>query len=137
MQTSPYWSFSGNCEEALKFYEKSIGAKIEALVTYGETPMADKMPEDWRKKVVHSRARVGDMVLMAADVPPDKFQAPKGVSLMIGVDTPEEAERVFKALSEDGQVQMPMQETFWAKRFGSVKDRFGTPWMVNCEKPRM
>ena len=84
---------------------------------------------------MHARLVVGDRVLMGSDVPPDHHDKPQGFSVSLGIDTPAEAERIFRALAEGGTVQMPLQETFWALRFGTLVDRFGIPWMVNCERP--
>jgi len=91
-------------------------------------------PEEWRKKIMHARMTVGDVVLMGSDAPPDHYQAPQGFSLSIGTKDPAEAERIFNELAQNGKVQMPLQKTFWAVRFGMVVDRFGIPWMVNCEQ---
>ena len=135
MQTNSYLFFDGRCEEAFRFYEKVLGAKIEAMLHAEGTPMADKVPPEQRNKIMHARLTVGGTVLMASDCPPDQYQAPRGFSVTLGVDTPGEAERVFNALADGGAVQMPIAETFWAKRFGMLTDRFGIPWMINCEKP--
>jgi PhnB protein len=134
MQLNPYLSFDGRCEAAFRFYEKALGGKIVALVTYGETPMKDQMPAEQHGRIAHTRLTVGDQVLMGGDSPPQQYQPPKGMTLMLGVDDPAEAERVFKALSEGGTVTMPIAETFWAQRFGMLVDQFGIPWMVNCER---
>jgi PhnB protein len=135
MELNPYLSFDGHCEEAFKFYEKNLGGKIVAMMTYGETPMKDQMPAESHGRIVHARLTLGDRVLMGADAPPGRYEPAKGMSVILGIDKPAEAERVFNALSENGAVQMPIEETFWALRFGMVVDRFGVPWMVNCEKP--
>ena len=134
MQLNPYLTFNGQCEAAFKFYAKVLGGKIEAMMTYGSSPMADQTPPEWRSKIIHARLTVGDKMLMASDAPPDRYEAMKGIMVTLGIDDPGEAERVFHALSENGTVQMPIQETFWARRFGMFVDQFGTPWMVNCEK---
>ena len=126
--------FNGNCEEALKFYERSLGGKIAFQTTYGETPMAKETPKERHHKIIHARFVVGDNILMAADCPPDRFDEPKGFYITINLDKPEEAERIFAALSEKASVSMPLQETFWAHRFGMLTDQFGIPWMINCEK---
>jgi PhnB protein len=84
---------------------------------------------------MHARLVVGDKVLMGSDAPPDRYDAPKGFSVSLSVDDEVEAERIFHALAQDGTVQMQLQETFWAVRFGMLIDRFGIPWMVNCERP--
>jgi PhnB protein len=134
MQLNAYLMFKGQCEEAFRFYEKCLGGKIPFAMTYGESPMAEKTAPDWQKKIMHTRLLVGDQVLMGSDAPPDRFDQPQGFSVSIGVDDPHEAERIFKALAEKGNVKMPIQETFWAQRFGMLVDQFGTPWMINCEK---
>jgi PhnB protein len=133
MQLNPYLMFDGRCEAAFKFYEKVLGGKIEAMMTYGSSPMAEQTSPDWRNKIMHARMIVGDKMLMASDAPPDRHEPMKGFSVTISVDDPGEAERVFRALSDKGTVQMPIQQTFWAARFGMLVDQFGTPWMINCE----
>jgi PhnB protein len=134
MQLNPYLTFNGQCEAAFKFYEKALGGKIEVMMTYGGSPMAEQTRSEWRNKIMHARLSVGDNMLMASDAPPDRYEAMKGIMVTLGIDDPGEAERIFHALSENGTVQMPIQETFWARRFGMLVDQFGTPWMVNCEK---
>jgi PhnB protein len=134
MQLNPYLNFNGQCETAFKFYEQCLGGKIEATMTYGESPMAEQTPPEWRDKIMHASLIVGDRVLMGADSPPDRYEEPKGLSVLLGIEDPTEAERIFHALAENGTVQMPIQETFWAARFGMVVDRFGIPWMINCER---
>jgi PhnB protein len=135
MKVNPYLTFDGNCEEAFKFYERALGAKIVAMVTFGQTPMAAQTPAEAHNKIAHARLGVGDQWLMGSDGMPGCYEAMKGFSVTLNVDEPAEAERVFRALAEGGSVRMPIAETFWAKRFGMVTDRFGTPWMINCEKP--
>ncbi|MBV8121579.1 MAG: VOC family protein, partial [Alphaproteobacteria bacterium] len=127
-------SFDGRCEAAFKFYEKVLGGKIVAMMTFGETPMKDQMPADWHGKIAHARLTVGDAVLMGGDPPPQHYQLPKGITVTLATGDPAEAERVFEALSEGGMVTMPIAETFWARRFGMLTDRFGIPWMINCER---
>ena len=136
MKTNPYLSFNGNCADAFRFYEKVLGGKIMALMTWADTPMANEMPAEARSQIVHARLQVGDNVLMGGDAPPGRYEAPKGITVTINVEQPAEADRVFTSLSEGGTITMPIQETFWAQRFGMITDRFGTPWMVNCEKPQ-
>jgi PhnB protein len=134
MQLNAYLFFRGECEEAFKFYARCLGGKM-IMMRYGESPAAKQVPSDWQNKIIHARLTVGDQVLMGSDAVPDRFRTPQGFAVSIGLSDPKEAERIFKALSEKGDVHMPIQETFWAHRFGMVTDRFGTPWMVNCEKP--
>lgn len=134
MQVSPYLFFNGQCEAAFKFYEQSLGGKLVAMMTHGETPMVEQYPAIPRDSIVHARLMLGDTLLMGSDCPPEYYETPQGSCVSLMVDTPAEAERVFNVLAENGKVQMPMEETFWAVRFGMVVDQFGIPWMVNCEK---
>ncbi|MEO8737207.1 MAG: VOC family protein [Edaphobacter sp.] len=134
MQMDPYLFFNGNCEEAFKFYEQLFGGKIEAMMTHEGTPAEEHTPSEWRKKILHARMVVGDRVLMGSDAPPDHSEKPQGFSVSLQITDPAEAERIFNALSKSGTIGMPFQQTFWAYRFGMVVDRFGIPWMVNCEK---
>ena len=134
MQLNPYLSFNGQCEAAFKFYEKALGGKVEAMMRYEGSPMAQQMPPERLSKIMHARLRIGDVMLMGSDSPPDQYEPMKGFSVTLGTDDPREAERVFHALSQNGTVQMPIQKTFWAERFGMLVDQFGTPWMVNCEQ---
>ena len=104
------------------------------MLTYADMPSEQPVPEERRHLILHARLVVGDAVLMASDCPPEYFQQPQGMNVSLHVSDPAEAERIFHALAEGGTVQMPFEETFWALRFGMVRDRFGTPWMINCEK---
>ena len=134
MELNPYLNFDGRCEAAFKFYEKCLGGKIEMMMTHGQSPMADQTPADWRDKIMHVRMTVGDKVLMGSDAPPQYYQKPQGFSVSLSVTDPADAERKFNALAQNGTVQMPLQQTFWALRFGSLVDQFGIPWMINCEQ---
>jgi PhnB protein len=136
MQMNPYLLFDGRCEAAFKFYAKVLGGKIEAMMPHEGTPAAEHVPSEWRSKIIHARMVVGDKVLMGSDAPPDRHEAMKGISVMLGVEKPAEAERIFNALAEGAEVRMPLQRTFWAERFGMLVDQFGTPWMINCDQPR-
>lgn len=133
MQLNPYLVFNGQCEAAFKFYAKCLGGKIEAMMTHAGTPAEGHVPPEWRDKILHARMVVGDGVVMASDAPPDRYQKPQGFSVSIQFNNQAEAERIFRALSENGTVQMPFGQTFWASGFGMCVDQFGIPWMVNCE----
>ena len=135
MQLNPYLNFNGQCEEAFKFYEQCFGGKIEAMLPHEGTPAAEHVPAEWQKKILHARLTIGDNVLMASDAPPNHFLQPQGFSVSIQLKDPAETERIFKALSENGKTIMPLQQTFWALRFGMCTDRFGIPWMLNCDQP--
>ena len=133
MQLNAYLVFNGQCEAAFKFYEQVLGGKILAMFTHAGTPVAEHVPPEWLNKIMHVTLKVGDSVLMGSDAPPDRYKKPEGFSVNIAVNDVAEAERIFPALAEDGTVGMPIQQTFWAERCGMLTDRFGIPWMVNCE----
>jgi PhnB protein len=135
MNASTYLNFDGRCDEAFQFYEKCLGGKILFKMTYGDSPMADQMPAELKNAIMHMRMSVGDSVILGSDAPPERFQKPQGFNVTLNIESAEEAERVFSELSEGGAVGMPIQETFWALRFGMLVDRFDIPWMINCEKP--
>jgi PhnB protein len=135
MSLNPYLTFDGNCEEAFKTYEKVLGGKILAMMPHEGTPAAEHVPAEWQKKILHARLQIGEDVLMASDAPPGRGQKMQGFSVTLVLKDPKEAERIFNAFAEGGTVTMPLAETFWADKFGMLTDRFGTPWMINCEKP--
>lgn len=135
MQTTVHLAFDGQCEEAFRYYEKHLGGKIEMMLRVDESPIAGEFPADRQKKIMHARVRVGDVQIMGADAPPGRYQKPQGFSVSLSVDRPAEAERLFAALADNGNVMMPMQQTFFASRFGMAIDRFGIPWMVVCQSP--
>jgi len=135
IQLNPYLCFNGQCEEAFKLYERCLGGKIECIMPYESRPADYRVPDEWRKKILHATLKVGDQVLMGADVLPDRYQKPQGFSMTLGLKDEAEAEGIFKALAENGTVEMALQETFWAVRFGVLVDRFGISWTVNCERP--
>jgi PhnB protein len=131
MKLNAYLLFNGRCEEAFQFYHQVLGGKIEAMIRHAGSPAEAATPVEWRDKIMHARLNVEGAVLMGSDAPPDRYQQAKGFSVAINVEDPKEAERIFHGLAEGGNVGMPIQETFWAARFGMLVDRFGTPWMVN------
>jgi len=135
MKLTPYLSFNGQCEEAFKLYAQCLHGKIEFLMTYDSRPAEFPVPPEWHKKIMHATLSVGDQILQGADVMPGGYQKPQGFTLTLGLKDVAEAERIFKALAEKGTVGMPLQETFWAARFGMLTDRFGIPWAINCEAP--
>jgi PhnB protein len=134
MQIHTYLLYNGQCGEAFRFYERVLGGTIDFIQTHGESPMADQTPPELRDKVMHVHMTVGDQVLMGSDAPMQHFEKPQGFSVSLGIEDPAEAERVFNALAEGATVTMPLQKTFWAGRFGMLVDRYGIPWMINCEK---
>lgn len=136
MKLTPYLNFDGRCLEAFEFYEKCLGGKITFKMTYGEAPMpAAATPPGMSGKILHATLTLGDQLLQGADGSAEHYRKPQGFSIALSLADAAESERIFAALAEGGTVQMPIQETFWALRFGMVTDRFGIPWMMNCEKP--
>jgi PhnB protein len=134
MRITPYLFFDGDCEEAFGHYAEVLGGEIEAMLPHAGTPAEKDVPSAWRSKIIHACLRVGDERLMASDVPPEQRQVPQGFCVSLHIDVPAEAERVFGVLAEGGRVAMPFQETFWARGFGMLTDRYGTPWMNNCSR---
>jgi PhnB protein len=135
MKMNPYLTFDGQCEEAFKFYADVLDGKIDAIMPFKGTPAEEHMPPESRDKVMHASLTFEGGVLMGTDAPPAYRKPMQGMSVSLQLTDPQEAERLFTALAEGGTVTMPMEETFWALRFGAVTDRFGTPWMINCDKP--
>jgi PhnB protein len=132
MQLSPYINFQGQCREAFTFYAGVFGGEIEMMMTHGESPMREHVGEDWYEAIMHAALKLpGGQHLLGSDAPLERFDRPQGFYVAVTLDTPPEAERAWAALSEGGQVEMPLQETFFAPRFGMVRDRFGTPWMLS------
>ncbi len=135
MYLSSHLGFDGNCEEAMAFYAQTFGGKVNFKMTWGESPMCGQVEADFQGKIMHMSVTVGTTSIMGADSPPGRHQKAQGIMESVAITDVAEAERVFNALAEGGSIQMPFQETFWAKGFGMLTDRFGIPWMVNCEKP--
>jgi PhnB protein len=133
MQMSVYLSFSGECEAAFKFYEASLDGKLGEMFRYAGSPLADQVPADWQNKVMHASVTIGEQAVMGADVAPDGYEKPKGFSLSLQIKSTAQAEHIFHLLAKDGTVVLPLEKTFWAARFGMVVDRFGIPWLINCE----
>ncbi|HHP7246009.1 MAG TPA: VOC family protein [Elainellaceae cyanobacterium] len=134
MKLIPYLNFNGDCEAAFKFYEQVFGGTLCDKMLYGGSPMEADVPPEWHNKIMHASMQIGDQEIMGSDSPPDYFKEAQGTKITIQIEDPEKAETIFKALAENGTVEMDIQETFWAKRFGMVTDQFGIPWMVNCDK---
>jgi len=134
MRMMPYLNFPGSCAEAFRFYARVLGGKLE-MQTHGDSPFADQVAPEWRDRVLHARLEVDDAVLMGSDMPPDQATQPQGLYVALVVEKASEAERIFAEFSEEGTVTMPLQQAFWAARFGMLVDRFGTPWMVSTEQP--
>jgi PhnB protein len=133
MPINPYLFYTGNCEAAFTYYAEVLGGEIEAMLPHEGSPASEHVPAEWQKKILHAKLNIGRDTLMGSDAPPGHFKQPQGFSVSLQIEDPEEAERKFHGLAEGGVVTMPIGQTFWAKRFGMCVDRFGIPWMVNCQ----
>ena len=133
MKMNTYVNFAGTCAEAFRFYEKHLGGKISMMMTHGQAPDQSQIRPEWKDAVLHARITLGGEELMGADIP--NAQPMRSAYVSLGVDTDTEAERMFAALADGGEVFMPMQETFFATRFGQLRDRFGINWMIVHERP--
>lgn len=130
----PYLSFDGNCEDAINFYATCLKGTVIFSQKYGDSPMAQEGIND---KIMHCSLQVGDSVIMAADAMGEHAaKVGNNISLAVGSDDVEAADKMFHDMSDGGTVIMPMQETFWAKRFGMLTDKWGVNWMFNCDKPK-
>lgn len=132
-QLNAYLSFDGDCAEAMKYYARVLGARLEALITYADVPGGDApTPPSHAARIMHACLVHPDFSLMAGDTPPGvPYKGVSGVMMTLTYPTAAEARRVFEALANGGRVTMPRAETFWADTFGMVTDRFGTPWGIN------
>jgi PhnB protein len=129
-----YLNFDGNCREAMKFYERCLGAEL-SLVPFSETP--GDFPKEAKDRIMHARLAKGSTILMASDTMPGMpFHQGNNFSIAVMCESPEEIDRFFAALSDKGKIIMPLQTTFWAARFGMLTDRFGINWMLNYEAPK-
>jgi PhnB protein len=126
-------SFNGQCEAAFKCYEKCLNGTISFMMKWGDSPMAAQAPDGWGAKVYHATLKIGDTVFNGGDALPNQYETPKGFSLIVQIDDPAAADRIFRSLGENATIGMPLQETFWARRFGVLVDQFGIPWSINCE----
>ena len=129
----PYLFFGGRCEEALEFYRGAVGAEVQMLTRFKESPQPQGLPDCFDDKVMHATVRIGKTTLMVSDGQCEGNQDFAGFSLSITVPDEAEAERVFGALAEDGLVVAPLEKTFWAPKFGMLQDRFGVSWMVSVQ----
>lgn len=136
MRLVTYLNYGGNCAEAFRFYEKHLGGKIMFMMTHEQNPEAHNVAPEMKDKVLHATIQIGGTMVMASDVPPEaNFQPMRSVYLALSVESSEEAERIYALLGEGGQIFMKMTETFFAYRFGMLRDRFGTSWMIIHDKP--
>ncbi len=133
MKMSTYLNYNGTCAEAFRFYEKHLGGKIGMIMTHGQSPEQSRMPPEFKDKVLHASMTIAGNALMGADIP--GAEPMRSAYISLSVDSDSEAERIYAALSEGGEIFMKMQDTFFASRFAQLRDKFGTSWMILHEKP--
>ena len=133
MKMNTYVNFAGKCADAFRFYERYLGGKVGMMMTHGEAPEPSRVNPAQKDAVLHARISIGGTELMGADIP--SAEPMRSAYLSLGVESDAEAERVFAALSDGGEIFMPMQETFFATRFAQLRDRFGINWMIMHERP--
>ncbi len=133
MKLNTYVNFAGKCAEAFRLYEQHLGGRIVMMMKHGDAPDQSQVKPEWKDAVLHARIIVGDTELMGADIP--NAQPMRSAYLSLSVQSDGEAERLFSTLSDGGEVFIPMQETFFATRFGQCRDRFGINWMILHERP--
>ena len=127
--------FNGECDAAFTLYQQCLGGNVTFRLTWGDSPMDHLAPAEWLDKILHATLTVGGTGFSGADVLPGAYERPQGFQVQLNLDEVAAAERIFTQLADGGRVTVPLQETFWAKRFGAVVDRFGIPWGINCEEP--
>ena len=134
MKLYTYLNYGGNCRQAFEFYVKHLGGKITSLMTHDEMPEGSGGHPEWGNAVLHARMEIGETMILAADIPTDRFQPMRSAYLTLMLDSIQEAERVYTLLVDGGEIFMPMEETFFAHRFAMLRDRFGTSWMLLHER---
>lgn len=136
MRLNKYLNFGGNCAQAFRFYEQHLGAKILNIMTMGQMPPGGPpVPAEMKDSVMHARLAIGETAIMGSDVPGGRFQPIRSAYLSLSLDSDAEAERIYGLLADGGEVYMAMAETFFATRFGQLRDKFGVLWMIIHEKP--
>ena len=133
MDINPYLTFDGTCAEALDFYAEVFGGQVEVIQRVKESPMATEMPAGAQDAVLHGRVRIGDRLIMASDDLQGRYEAPRGIYIQTAFDDLDKAKRVFSRLAKNGETVMDFAPTFWAHGFGMCRDRYGVPWMINCD----
>lgn len=134
MKFITYLNFPGTCREAFEFYARTLKGEILAMLPHRGTDAEQGVPPDWQDKIINAHLRVGEQELMGADAPPQWFKGVEGFHVSIQLDDENEARRIYEAFAEGGSIVVGFEPTFFARRFAMLRDRFGTPWMINVPK---
>ncbi len=132
MKLNTYLNYKGNCREAFQFYEKHLGGKITMISTFGDMRDKDTFLPDWEDKILHAQIEIGNGILMGADIP--TAEPMRSAYITLSVQDENETERIYNLLSDGGQIFMKLDKTFFASKFAMLRDKFGTNWMLSCEK---
>lgn len=133
MQLHPYLTFPGTCAEAFSFYEEVFGGEVEHMAYFRDGKALDDTPPEMLDKVMHARLRIGERHLMGSDAMDEHYEQPRGIYVQMSISDIDRARRIFQRLAKNGTVKVPFEPTFWAAGFGICRDRYGTPWMINCD----
>lgn len=134
MELNPYLTFDGTCAQAFNFYAEVFGGEVEFVQVVKDSPMAADLPAEVQQQALHGRVRIGGQLLMGSDAVMGGYQRMQGFSVQVAFNDVERASRVFSRLSKNGEVEMAFGPTFWAAGFGSCRDRYDVPWMINCDQ---
>lgn len=132
MQIHPYLNFAGDCRDAMTFYHSILGGELE-MMAHKDVPSAEHVPAEMQNQIMHASIKLGDALIMASDAPMAQSNGFSGVYVSLHLDTIEDADRIFTGLQQGGTIQMNLEKTFWAERFGMLIDKFGVKWMFNVE----
>lgn len=133
MRISAHLCFDGSCEAAFRFYQRVLGGRLQTLLTYGDSPLAERTPPHLRGRILHATLRLDECDLFGADLLPEQHRPAAGFFVLLSVEDVDRGREIFTALAEGGEVLVPFERTFWSPGFGALVDRFGTPWEVSCE----
>ena len=134
MTISIHINFNGQCQKAFEFYSQVLDGEIGSMLKFGDSPAGQQAAKEWQDKIVHANIIIQDIEIAGGDVTPEQYLAPQGFHLLLSVENEEEAQTIFNALSKDGHIVLPLQETFWSSCYGILVDRFGVPWKINCRQ---
>ncbi len=131
MKLNPHLCFNGQCKEAFELYHELFGGQLKSMLTYGKSPMADQVSEEFHDRILHATLELDDFEVLGADVKPEDYKPPQGFFIAISIEDATQGEKIFSSLSDGGQVLLPFQKTFWSPGFGVCVDRFRIPWEIN------